>query len=111
MSVVEHRVREGDVLPKIRHQLKLNGAVIDVTAAAVTVERERRVDGVVVPLTGVVSKIDALNGIVELALSPADVADEGVFNLQWTLTWLDGRLTIPTDCPIRLHVLPRIGGA
>lgn len=111
MSVIEHRVFEGDVLPRIRHQLKLSGSVIDVTTAAVSAQRERRSDGVLVPLIGTVSKIDALNGIVELELAPADVAQVGVFNLQWSLTWLDGRLTIPTDCPIRLHVLPRIGGA
>lgn len=111
MSVIEHRLFEGDVLPKLRHQLKLNGTAIDLTTAAVAVLRERRSTGEVAPLAGTVTKIDALNGIVELAWDAADVADEGVYNLQWSLTWLDGRMTIPTDCPIRLHVLPRISGA
>lgn len=109
--IVEHRIRQGDTLPTIRHQLKLNGAVIDLTTASVTVARRRRIDDFVLPIAGTVTKVDALNGIVDLALTAADTADEAVYDLEWTLAWVDGRLTIPTDCVVRLHVLSRIGGA
>lgn len=105
MSVLEYRIKKDDTLPKLRHQLKLNGAVIDITNATVTLVRERRIDGVSVPVTGTVTKIDNANGIVEYSPSDADTAAVDVFNLAWRLVWLDGDLTIPTDCPIRMLVL------
>lgn len=105
MSVSEYRIRQNDTLPKLRHQLKLNGAVIDVTNATVTLVRERRIDGTSVPIVGTISKIDAVNGIVELSPDAADTASKDVYDLSWKLEWVDGELTIPTDCPIRMLVL------
>lgn len=105
MSVLEYRIRQDDTLPKLRHQLKLNGAVIDVTTAAVTLERVRRIDGVSVPIVGTIAKIDAINGIVEFSPSSLDTADGDVYDLNWVLTWVDGRLTLPTDCPVRMIVI------
>lgn len=105
MSVLEYRIRKDDTLPKLRHQLKLNGAVLNVTDAQVTLIRERRIDGVSVPLTGTITKIDAVNGIVEFAPSAADTASIDVYDLSWHLEWIDGELTLPTDCPVRMLVI------
>jgi len=105
MSALEYRIRRTDTLPKLRHQLKLNGAAIDVTTAGVALERVRRIDGTVVALAGTIVKIDAPNGIVEYSPAAGDTADEDVYDLRWVLTWVDGRLSIPTDCPVRMLVL------
>lgn len=105
MSVLEYRIRRNDTLPKLRHQLKLNGAVIDITTAGVALERIRRIDGVSVPVAGAITKIDAVNGIVEFSPTSADTASIDVYDLSWVLTWVDGRLSIPTDCPVRMLVL------
>lgn len=105
MSVLEYRIRKDDTLPKLRHQLKLNGAVIDVTNAVVTLVRERRIDGLAVPLSGTIAKIDSVNGIVEFSPSAADTASVEVYDLSWHLEWVDGELTLPTDCPVRMLVL------
>jgi len=103
--ILEYRIRVGDTLPKLRHQLKLNGAVIDVTTATVALERVRRIDGVVVGVVGTITKIDAVNGIVEFAPTSADTTPEAVYDLRWNLQWVDGELTLPTDCPVRMLVL------
>lgn len=105
MSVLEYRIRKDDTLPKLRHQLKLNGAVIDITNATVTLRRERRIDGTDVPVTGTIAKIDSVNGIAEFSPSAADTASKDVYDLLWHLEWVDGELTLPTDCPVRMHVL------
>lgn len=105
MSVIEFRTTKGDVLPKLRMQLKNEATPIDVTTASVALQRLRRSDGVEVPLAGTVAKIDALNGIVEFSWDPADVADAGVYDCRWKLAWVDGSQTVPTNCFVRVHVV------
>ena len=105
MSVLEYRISKDDTLPKLRHVLKLNGAVIDITSATVTLDRVRRIDGVSVPVVGTIAKIDAVGGIAEFSPDPLDTADRDVYDLHWVLTWVDGRLTLPTDCPVRMVVI------
>jgi len=104
MSVIEFRITRGDVLPRLRMQLRDGPTPIDVTTASVALQRLRRSDGVEVPLGGTVAKIDAANGIVEFSWAPADVADAEVYDCRWRLAWVDGSQTVPQGCFVRVHV-------
>lgn len=104
--IIEYRIRVSDTFPKLRHQLKLNGSVLDVTfAQSITLLRVRRSDGVSVPAAGPIATIDGPNGIVEYSPTSGDTSPEAVYDLAWRVTWVDGQLTLPTDCPVRMLVL------
>ncbi len=103
--ILEYRIRRNDTLPKLRHTLLLNGAAVNVVAAAVSLTRVRRNDGVSVPVTGTIAIIDGPNGIVEYSPSLADTATEAVYDIFWVLQWVGNQLTVPTDCPVRMLVL------
>ena len=64
-----------------------DGTAEDLTGATITARMQNKATGVASDVTGTLTVIDAANGVFTWALSAADVATVGDFDLQFTASY------------------------
>ena len=104
MSAQEFRLRVGDRLPKLRMTITVGGLPLDLTAAAISLMAANRSDGAPVTMTGMIAVINASQGLVEYAFSVGDTATQRVLSCHWRVEWIDGRLSAPANCPLKIII-------
>lgn len=106
----EFRLKAGDRYPKMQLVLADSaGTPLNLTGCTVTLRARPRGSGASLTLTGVMSVVTPLSGVVEYAWGVAEPLPAGVYDLEAPVTYPGGQVqTVPTSGYVTLIVEPAL---
>ena len=100
-------LKQHDTARKIQQRLTVDGAVLDLTGAEVSVLWRRVGDTTVLTRTAA-AVAPYTSGIVEYQPVADDVDTPGDFEIEWKIQYPDTRMTIPTRERVRVKIYPAL---
>jgi hypothetical protein len=91
-------IKQGDLLPKLRVQLKQDGLPIDLTlASAVTLRLRKAKTTGTLKVNAAMVVVDAVNGIVEYTWQGTDTDTVATYDAEVSITYVNGPRTVPSN--------------